>query len=156
MVFYTKRDTKWNGEQDARLTGLIIAGKSYSEAAAALNSEFGTAYSRNATIGRGKRIGLVGAGRPDSLPSTRQARAKGAYMTNANRIPRPKCVAVATPPRPPAAPPRLIALVELEANDCRWPIGGWPAQTPVLFCGVRQCVGPYCFDHAMASAGTPR
>jgi GcrA cell cycle regulator len=38
-------------------------------------------------------------------------------------------------------------LTELEACDCRWPIGD-PRQEGFHFCGARQLLGrPYCQEH---------
>jgi GcrA cell cycle regulator len=39
----------------------VSRGLSFAKAAAAINARFGTSYTRNAAIGRGKRMGLVGS-----------------------------------------------------------------------------------------------
>lgn len=38
-------------------------------------------------------------------------------------------------------------LLDLEANDCRWPVGD-PRQAGFHFCGAQQVLGrPYCIQH---------
>ncbi|MDX2156477.1 MAG: GcrA family cell cycle regulator [Hyphomicrobiaceae bacterium] len=38
-------------------------------------------------------------------------------------------------------------LLELEANECRWPLGD-PRQSGFHFCGAQQVLGrPYCVEH---------
>lgn len=38
-------------------------------------------------------------------------------------------------------------LLELEANECRWPLGD-PRQEGFHFCGAQQVLGrPYCIEH---------
>lgn len=38
-------------------------------------------------------------------------------------------------------------LLELEANECRWPLGD-PRQEGFHFCGAQQVLGrPYCIQH---------
>lgn len=42
---------------------------------------------------------------------------------------------------------KLKTLAELEAGECRWPIGD-PRQEGFHFCGARQAEGrPYCLAH---------
>lgn len=39
------------------------------------------------------------------------------------------------------------SLLELEANECRWPLGD-PRQEGFHFCGAQQVLGrPYCIQH---------
>lgn len=39
------------------------------------------------------------------------------------------------------------SLIELDANDCRWPVGD-PRQEGFHFCGAQQVLGrPYCIQH---------
>lgn len=53
---------------------------------------------------------------------------------------------------------KIKTLVDLEACDCRWPIGD-PRQPGFHFCGAQQVLGrPYCKDHWQQSfdAAKPR
>ena len=59
------------GHCDA-LRECLARGMSFAEAAGAINARFGTAYSRNATIGRAKRMGLAALDRPKRLSRCRK------------------------------------------------------------------------------------
>ena len=48
----------WTPEQSAALREYIAAGLSFSRAASALNAKFGTTFTRNAILGRAKRMRL--------------------------------------------------------------------------------------------------
>ena len=52
------------GHTDA-LREYLAKGMSYSEIAGAINAKFGTAFSRNAAIGRARRMGLAAPARPE-------------------------------------------------------------------------------------------
>jgi GcrA cell cycle regulator len=50
--------------------------------------------------------------------------------------------------------PRLIALVELERGDCRYPYGGDKEGEEIAFCGhPRQPGSSYCAPHARVTRG---
>jgi GcrA cell cycle regulator len=59
--------TNWTPEHSDALRGYLARGMSFSEIAKAINSKFKTAYTRNATLGRAKRMGLARPARPESL-----------------------------------------------------------------------------------------
>ena len=60
--------SSWQAAHSQALREYLAKGMSYSEIADAINAKFGTAYSRNAAIGRARRMGLAGPERPpDSL-----------------------------------------------------------------------------------------
>lgn len=43
--------------------------------------------------------------------------------------------------------PKNKTLADLEANDCRWPVGD-PRHADFHFCGAQQVLGrPYCIQH---------
>src|SRR3954470_20272890 len=58
----------WTAEHCRALREHFARGLSYSEIAAAINAEFKTTYSRNATIGRAKRMGIAVLDRPKTVP----------------------------------------------------------------------------------------
>ena len=126
----------WTPEHSQALREYVARGISFARAAAEINAQFGTAYTRNAAIGRGKRMRLVGPVRHEHRPTPVKAGAPGKPRTMKSPDSRG-----AKPPRPepdnipavPAVPvqlrcvgtsPRLISLVELEPGDCRYPYGG--------------------------------
>ena len=147
----------WSSEHSDALRDYFLKGMSYAEIGRAINTRFGTAYSRNAVVGRAKRLGLGAPVRmmsPSIVPSlpgepgllsTRRA-----ALLNLNLPPQSalkpakpvklRCVGVR---------PRLIPLVELERGDCRYPYGGDKDGEEIAFCGhPRQPGSSYCAPHA--------
>ncbi len=62
------QSSSWPPEHSEALRDYLAKGMSYSEIAGAINAKFRTAYSRNAALGRARRMGLAGPERPkDSL-----------------------------------------------------------------------------------------
>ena len=59
--------TNWAPEHSAALREHLAKGLSFSEIVKAINSKFSTSYSRNAALGRARRMGLTGEDRPKSL-----------------------------------------------------------------------------------------
>ena len=59
----------WAPEHSDALREFIALRLSFSEAAAAINKKFETAYSRNAVLSRARRMGLAG---PPELPAQRR------------------------------------------------------------------------------------
>ena len=76
------QSTNWAPEHCEALRENLAKGMSYSEIAEAINAKFDTAYSRNATIGRARRMGLAGADRPGiwPRPPTRAEQSKAHKM----------------------------------------------------------------------------
>ncbi|MGB8400561.1 GcrA family cell cycle regulator [Bradyrhizobium sp.] len=148
----------WAPEHSDALRDLVGRGMSYSEIAKAINARFGTWYSRNATLGRAKRMGLAGPERPDRpepLPGVRPRLGKLREVRSAEfrspefRRPMPafekaepvklRCVDIE---------PRHLALVELERGDCRYPYGGDAEGEAITFCGhTRRPGSSYCTPH---------
>jgi GcrA cell cycle regulator len=92
----------------------------------------GTAYSRNATLGRARRMGLAGPARPEEpsgvsswlnrLGERRPAKLKPPGLRRAmpsafegTEAPKLRCVGIE---------PRRLSLIQLEHGDCRYPYGG--------------------------------
>jgi GcrA cell cycle regulator len=151
----------WAPEHSEALREFLRQGMSYSEVADAINARFGTSYSRNATISRGQRMGLRGPKRPQSRPKQR----KGAKARGANKK-RESLACVSSVPEPPikrAEPvklrcvgiePRLLALVDLEDGDCRYPYGGDKEGEAIAFCGHPRLPGSsYCAPHYHLTRG---
>ncbi|MGJ4888052.1 GcrA family cell cycle regulator [Bradyrhizobium sp. HKCCYLR20261] len=147
------QSTDWPDSHSSALRELHARGLSYAEIARALNAQFGTAYTRNATLGRGKRLGLVAPAAP------RIARSEARPMSAASGTRHRRAEA---PDRPVSAPqrktrvklrsvgisPRLLSLDQLEPGDCRYPYGGDRDDDPITFCGhPRQPGSCYCTPH---------
>jgi GcrA cell cycle regulator len=147
----------WEEAHSSALRELVEKGVPFSEVARALNKRFGTAYSRNAAIGRARRMGLSvpeRAGPAGPFPAARKPDARRILGKRARNLLEPvaklatleraavlqlRCVAIT---------PRHLALVDLEADDCRYPYGGDAEGEPITFCGhPRRDGSSYCPSH---------
>lgn len=153
--------TNWAPEHSDALRQHLASGMSYAEAARAINATFDTNYSRNAAIGRGKRMGLAAVDRPpeltppapsDQQPSRRRLRKQVAALAQwlapaFEPVPCPelRCVDVV---------PRHLSLLELEHGDCRYPYGGDAEGEAITFCGHPQrAESSYCAAHFHLTLG---
>lgn len=143
----------WTSERERELARLVDEGHS----AALVGSIMG--ISKNAAIGKAKRLRLTWAfSRGPSLTqeesnfrrseSRRSARAAAGKQT---RTPRTRRAPSAPSIRLDAPPPemRQLAFMELERDQCRWPIDAGPG-APNLYCGV-DTKETYCPFHRMHS-----
>lgn len=146
------QSTVWQPEHSEALKGHIEAGLSSAEAAAEINAQFNTSYSRSAVIGRANRMGLA---RPSKIAIPRKHRPYKPRIrrvngnSNAMQVLRPleiehyklRCVEIV---------PRHVSLLDLEPNDCRYPYG----DGPITFCGHAKMPGSsYCVPHYALSIG---
>ena len=151
----------WAPEHSGALREHHALGMSSSEIARAVNAKFNTHYSRNAVIGRAKRMGLARIDRPrdltppapqDQQPSLsrlreRRAVPSGWYVPVFEReeIPGLRCADV---------DPRHLSLLDLEASDCRYPYGGDEEGEAITFCGhPRRRGSSYCSAHFHLTIG---
>ena len=143
----------------------------YSKIAKAINAKFNTAYSRNAAIGRARRLGLAGqrqgSNQPRRLKSRPPPRDKGGAESPSG--PRSRgggqshsASTVRWPPehtetaslRCVEVNPRHLSLVELERRDCRYPYGGDVEGEAITFCGhPRRPGSSYCAPHFHLTRG---
>jgi GcrA cell cycle regulator len=149
--------SSWAEEHSRALREYLEKGLSFSRIAKAINARFNTAYSRNATIGRARRMGLSGPARAD-IPARRkpqpkprparlrkmraralaQSRPKRAVLKRAAAL-KLRCVGIV---------PRHLSLLELEPGDCRYPYGGEAEGEAITFCGhPRRSGSSYCVAH---------
>jgi GcrA cell cycle regulator len=151
----------WASEHSDALRDCLSRGMSYGQAADAINARFGTEFTRNAAIGRAKRLGLKTASvrkilarpkRParwgESAPKAPQ---KAAHPAAPAPVPEPvkpmklRCVGIS---------PRLISFTDLEPGDCRYPYGGEKEGEAYAFCGhPRMPRSPYCRSHHALTHG---
>jgi len=157
----------WAPEHCKALQDYLALGMSFAEIARAINTRFGTTYTRNAALGRSKRMKLTAPKRSRNPPKARP-------QTKAEMAPKPRESRTAGPARPvpapvPASPvrrpepvklrcvgvsPRLVSLIELEASDCRYPYGGDKENEPIRFCGHPRLPGSsYCAPHFHLTRG---
>jgi GcrA cell cycle regulator len=152
----------WPSEHCDALRACLAKGMSFAEAADAINAKYDTVYSRSATIGRATRMGLAALDRPKRLPRAPQEPKPPRPHQNQNseRAAHPKL-------EPPIAErprrvqlrcvqimPRHLAVIELEAGDCRYPYGGDAEGEAITFCGHPQREGSsYCLGHFNLTRG---
>ena len=140
---------------------------SYSEIAKALNARFATAYTRNAALGRAKRMGLGDADQKraekamlERMIRVRISQAGSAESKAADTRPVDVILSEFRPPKFPRVKfdptqlrcvevsPRHLSLTELERNDCRYPYGGDEEGEAITFCGhPRRKGSSYCGPH---------
>jgi len=148
----------WAEEHSRALREFLEQGLTYSEIAEALNARFSTAYTRNAAIGRARRMGLSGdepaprvGGRPRSKPQPSAAQLKKlrARFLAQSRPPAESFGRAAMPKlRRVEIAPRQLPLLKLEDGDCRYPYGGEEEGEPITFCGHPRREGSsYCVPH---------
>lgn len=149
----------WPPEHCDALREYLAEGLSFAEAAVAINARYDSAYSRNATIGRAKRMGLVAQDRTKRLPRAPQPLAPQLRKRSER--------GAASKPEPPPAErpdrvklrciqimPRHLPLFELEAGDCRYPYGGDDDGEAITFCGHPRREGSsYCIGHFHLTRG---
>jgi GcrA cell cycle regulator len=159
--------TYWTPEHCDALRDCLARGLSYSEIANAINAKFNTAYSRNATIGRARRMGLAGPNRSADSPKhwpkrppppkAKPPRLRQARERHAPEIMRPMPVSepvVAPKLRCIEITPRHLRLVDLEPGDCRYPYGGDEDGEAITFCGHPNRHGSsYCAPHLHLTRG---
>jgi GcrA cell cycle regulator len=155
------QSSNWAPEHSRALREYLTQRMSYADAANAINERFGTAYTRNAAIGRGKRMGLGSAEHPvdsfklaprESGPILKKIRKRRAAelkplpaVSDSAEPVKLRCVGVS---------PRLISLIELEAGDCRYPYGGDKDDEAITFCGHPRLAGTsYCAAHFHLTRG---
>jgi GcrA cell cycle regulator len=159
------QENNWTSEHSEALRQYLARGMSYSEISAAINSQFQTNYSRNAALGRAKRMGLSNPARPKDPPfrwPRRPYLSKGSspHQSRERHAPEParsiaaseraearklRCVAIV---------PRHLSLVDLETGDCRYPYGGDVDGEPITFCAHPRREGSsYCTPHFHLTLG---
>jgi GcrA cell cycle regulator len=150
----------WTQAQSRALREYLAQGMSYSAIRNAINATFKTAYSRNATISRARRMGLAASDRPDRpkpppkvIPlGVHGAREPDAAQTlwlpptfKSMEMPKLRCADVV---------PRHLSLTDLERGDCRYPYGGDKEGEAITFCGhPRRPGSSYCGMHSDLSIG---
>jgi hypothetical protein len=148
--------SNWAPEHSDALREFVAKGLSYSEAAQAINSRFNTCYSRNAALGRARRLGLTAEDRRKPSMPTEPADLRDIGEPHASdfrklALPWPTPVFKEIKPVKPrcvAIKPRHLSLIELERGDCHYPYGGDEEGEAITFCGhPRRPGSSYCTPH---------
>ena len=133
---------EWTPRMDERLRELDAAGLTFKAIAARMSAEFSLALTRNACVGRGRRLRLpLRGGAPPPPPKPRRGRKQYPKKRKATSIKALPPVPWSTPPLVPGA----FTMLQLNRQTCRWPSGTTP---PYTYCGEpvhgdRQ----YCLAH---------
>jgi GcrA cell cycle regulator len=160
------QSTDWPPEHCAALREHVARGLSFSQVAKAINASFKTAYTRSATIGRARRMGIARPGRPTEASQhwAERLRKADAMAPRADKpvervpkTPRPAPLfGLVEPPklRCVETAPRHLSLLDLEASDCRYPYGGDADGEAITFCGHKRRQGSsYCVPHFHLTRG---
>jgi GcrA cell cycle regulator len=150
--------TDWPLQHSEALREYFARGLSYSRIARAINERFNTSYTRNAALGRAKRMGLAGPDQPRTLPNGFPRRPQGPRKSRLAESPHRHVPQFTKQPpsRPVKMPklrcvelvPRHLSVVDLEPGDCRYPYGGDHDGEAITFCGhPRQQDSSYCTAH---------
>jgi hypothetical protein len=109
----------------------------YSDIAKMLSREFSVKLTKNACVGKGRRLSVALRSPPRK------------HVYTPRRKPAPKPAPHKPKPKKPGATPPNVPLMRLQPHHCRWPIG---EQKPFLFCGEQKADGySYCPKHAKIS-----
>ena len=149
----------WTVGMLTRLRELHAAGMTFGQIARALNAEFGTAVTRNACVGKGRRLQLPARKAPEMISAEERQRAVFAAKIARRRAKAERRIAPPPPtyvplPDPPRPPPDALTIYDLRHGDCRWPVHG--EKTEMLYCGRPKVRGSYCFRHARISTDRGR
>jgi len=120
-------------------------------------AELGQTFSRNAVIGKAHRLGIGlhlpnkgwsrAANRDNSLPRKKRSPVKrnpgGAKQVRLGELLKSASAKSAPESRP-------GTLLDLKANDCRWPLDR-DAAGKRLFCCASKMIGEYCLHHYVMS-----
>lgn len=148
----------WNGDRIEVLKRLHAEGLSATQIAAQM-----TNISRNAIIGKLHRLGISNKDRPQATrPRATAPKPKAKPRERLQTVVR---VTGSFPPTPRLAPmptPKVavddvarVALADLHACHCRWPVGN--VGSPGFgYCGLEAVKGPYCRGHAARAYVAPK
>ena len=139
----------WTDAQSEALRAFIADGLTYRECAQAINERFNVSFSRNAVIGRGKRMGVSAPAKPPpkNPPRSKRDPSLPRYARQAappRRILEMKCDAIE---------PLHLSLLDLDKGHCRWPYGEPAKGETITFCAHPILCGSYCLAHYQLSVG---
>jgi GcrA cell cycle regulator len=149
----------WTVEYDEALKACLSEGFSCAESALYLGDTFGRRFTKNMVIGRMHRKGfsqMAKLSRKDGNSRRKTIPPVTDVFRITKRSPLPRAPIVTQAPVCEAIEPGRVTLLQLRDDICHWPLGGWPANSPVTFCGAPRCQEheSYCFAHYERSTGT--
>ena len=142
--------TDWNPLMVATFRALHRADGSFAEIAAQMSAIFGLPITRNACIGKARRL---------ELPMRSNDRPRVPLPVKAGKtIAKPIRVDAPIPPPGPTAPSAPgVDIYQLGSGVCRWPLGEVTDRPPYRYCGGHAPIeAPYCAKHRRAAYTTSR
>lgn len=143
----------WTSERERELIKLVDDGTSPFDVGVIMG------ISRNAAIGKARRLGAKWSGCSSRPPSQqdRSARRREQRQAAGAKPRKPRSPAIRIPGRPPEpieAPPEMkqLSFMELEPRQCRWPIDAGPGVSN-LYCGT-DTKETYCSFHRAHASRT--
>lgn len=139
-------DFLWTDQAVTYLRELFDAGSTASQIATALNERFGSNLTRNAIIGKWKRLGLSNT--RVTTPARKVKEAAQEDRSQAKKARRKKPLPAAVESAATAIPVSTrVSLLELRLTHCRFPYGD-PRDDDFGFCGAAVPIGStYCAGH---------
>ena len=122
---------------------------SFSDMAAQISAKFAVTITKNACIGKARRMGLPVRASVGGTRVLQQPRPKMIRLPH--KIDAPIEPELETPAE--AAEPG-ISIYQLASDTCRWPLGAVETRPPLRYCGCWcEIERPYCDEHTAMSRG---
>ena len=139
--------TPWTTEMNSTLIGLLEDPTlSYKAVATAMSTKFGLSITKNACIGKARRLGVA------MRDLTQRQPIVGRQPTIT--VKKVRVDAPIAPRIPHRLKPGHITIYQLREGVCRWPLGPMLALPPFLYCGEAAPLGcPYCQHHTQKARG---
>jgi len=119
----------------------------YKDAADMMSAKFERSVTKNACIGRGRRLGV----------SMRDQTLRPSPKDKTIKVKRVRVDAPIAPRITHRLKPGHVSIYELHAGVCKWPLGPMLAYPPFVYCGGAAPIGcPYCKHHAQVARGGVR
>jgi len=138
----------WTPAMVATFRALHRSNGSFATIAAQMSAIFGLPITRNACIGKARRLELPMRAN-DGLRKTLPRPARPV------KIPVPVAAPIEPEPEPPAVEGEGISIYQLNGTTCRWPLGPVETTPPYRYCGAGCDVEvPYCAEHSVKARGS--
>ena len=140
--------TPWTTKMNTTLIELLEdPGRSYHEVAAMMSAAFGIEITKNACIGKARRLGVA----------MRNQTPRPRLQQPIVKIRTIRADAPIAPKMPRRLKPGHVNIYELRAGVCRWPLGPMLALPPFMYCGEPADIScPYCEHHTRMARGGVR
>jgi GcrA cell cycle regulator len=136
------KGVEWTAQMIKRFRELVDdKNLSYRTIASTMTTEFNVVFTKNACIGKGRRLGVDVRVAGFNKSKKRKPVVKRKYI----RVDAPIAPVIPVPARDPEAG---ITIYELREGDCKWPLGKTQDYPPYMFCGYPAIFGcPWCKKH---------